>query len=407
MGFFDRGKNAAIEAKKNALLQEMAGQLAAVDKSRGSIEISLDGTILTANNNFLKLMGYSLDEIKGAHHSMFVDSGYRESTEYHSFLKKLGQAECYTALCKRISIVGKELWLQASYNPIMDANGKPYKVIKYVTDVTEQKKLAAHFESQSLAINNSLAVIEFSLDGIIITANDNFLNILGYSQDEIRGKHHRILVDPVSCESPEYRLFWEKLSRGEYAAGQYKRIGKDGKGLVLQASYNPVMDANGQPCKVVKFAQDISWQVAAAQTLKEAIAQAQLVLGAPRDDAPSHSMSTESTTSEFASLCSDINALVKNLALQASAAEVSNTGQHSSNAAKEIKTLITNSVANVESETAQITKLGLPMNTANNTDFSAPAKAAASASRVSPVKKPVRANGAFLKKIAIDEWEGF
>jgi PAS domain S-box-containing protein len=159
MGFFDSGKKAAAEAKKDALLQEMAGQLAAVDKSRGAIELSLDGTILTANNNFLKVMGYSLDEIKGKHHGMFVDPDYRESAEYRLFLEKLGRAECYTALLKRIGILGKEVWMQVSYNPIVDANGNPYKVIKYVTDVTEQQALTANFKSQSLAINKSLAII--------------------------------------------------------------------------------------------------------------------------------------------------------------------------------------------------------------------------------------------------------
>lgn len=409
MGFFDRGKKTAAEAKKDALLEEMAGQLAAVDKSRGAIEFTLDGTILTANNNFLKVMGYSLDEVKGKHHSMFVDPDYRESAEYRLFLEKLARAECYTALLKRTGILGKEVWMQVSYNPIMDANGNPYKVIKYVTDVTEQQTLAANFESQSLAINKSLAVIEFTLDGIIISANDNFLNILDYSLDEIRGKHHRIFVDPVACDSPEYHQLWERLARGEYEAGQYKRIGKGGKEVVLQGSYNPVMDASGKPCKVVTFAQDISWQVAAAQTLKEALAQAQFAVGAHRDGVPSQSVSTESTTSELAALCSDLNALVKELALKAAVAEVRNIGPRSSDTAQKIKSLIAGGVSKAGSETAQITK----PDAAANPEYSAPVKAAASVRRSSPVKKQVKEPSsrakprAFPKTVAVDEWEGF
>ncbi len=240
---------------------DFAGQMEAVSKAQAVIEFRLDGTIITANENFLKTMGYGLDELKGKHHSMFVDETFRQSSEYREFWTKLNRGEYQAAEYKRIAKGGKEVWLQASYNPIMDLNGKPFKVVKYATDVTQQKLSAADFSGQIAAVNKAQAVIEFHMDGTIITANDNFLKTLGYTLEEVKGKHHSMFVDETFRQSGEYREFWAKLNRGEYQAAEYKRIGKGGKEVWLQASYNPIMDLNGKPFKVVKYATNITEQV--------------------------------------------------------------------------------------------------------------------------------------------------
>ncbi|MGF1610570.1 MAG: PAS domain S-box protein [Kiloniellales bacterium] len=237
---------------------DTAALLAALDKSQATIEFKLDGTIITANENFLKAMGYSLDEVKGKHHSMFVEPAYKESAEYREFWAKLNRGEFQAAQYKRFGKGGKEIWIEASYNPLLDRRGQPYKVVKFATDITKQRTEYAELIGKIDAIGRSQAVIEFELDGTIITANENFLKTMGYKIEEIKGKHHSMFAEPGYKESAEYREFWEKLRRGEFQAAQYKRIGKGGKEIWIEASYNPILDANGRPWKVVKFATDLT-----------------------------------------------------------------------------------------------------------------------------------------------------
>ncbi len=240
--------------------EDWLGQLAAISKSQAVIEFQLDGTIVTANENFLRTMGYTLEEIKGHHHSMFADEGTRYSPEYKDFWAKLNRGEYQAGEYRRLAKGGKEVWIQASYNPILDAHGKPFKVVKYATDITGQKQANANYAGQLAAISKSQAVIEFQLDGTILTANENFLRVMGYSLDEVKGKHHSMFADEATRNSPEYREFWAKLNRGEYQAADYKRLGRGGKEVWIQASYNPILDANGKPFKVVKYATDITAQ---------------------------------------------------------------------------------------------------------------------------------------------------
>jgi len=242
-----------------------AGQVAAIGKSQAVIEFNMDGTIITANENFLGAMGYRLEEIQGKHHSMFVEGSYRESADYRAFWDRLNRGEYQSAEYKRVGKGGKEVWIQASYNPIMDSSGKPFKVVKFATDVTQTKLKAADFAGQIEAIGKSQAVIEFNLDGMIITANANFLGALGYRLDEITGKHHSMFVEAAERDSADYRSFWDRLSRGEFESGEYKRIAKGGREVWIQASYNPILDLNGKPFKVVKFASDVTKQVIARQ----------------------------------------------------------------------------------------------------------------------------------------------
>ncbi|GAB2196654.1 methyl-accepting chemotaxis protein [Sessilibacter sp. MAH4] len=241
-------------------LADLSGQLNAINRSLAVIEFDLDGNILTANPNFLTTMGYSLPEIQGKHHRLFVDKDYAISSEYNDFWKRLRSGEFFSTEFKRLKKSGEEVWIQASYNPILDLNGKPYKVVKYASDITQQKQKNADYGGQVEAIGKSYAVIEFELDGTIIRANENFLTTLGYRAEEIVGKHHRILVDPNYANSAEYTQFWDKLGRGKYDSGEYKRIGKNGKEVWIQASYNPILDSNGEPFKVVKYAADITEQ---------------------------------------------------------------------------------------------------------------------------------------------------
>ena len=256
-------------------LLDLRGQLKAINRVQAVIEFKLDGTILTAKENFLDTLGYTLEEIRGKHHSMFVEPSYRSSSEYLRFWEKLGRGEYDAGQYKRIGKGGKEIWIQSSYNPIMDTHDKPFKVVKYATDITAQKLQAADFEGQIAAINKAQAVIEFKLDGTVLGANDNFLKVLGYTLDEIRGKHHSMFVDPVDRDTVAYREFWQKLGRGEFDANRYKRIGKGGKQVWIQATYNPIKDADGRPYKVVKFALDVTQQVEQEQRLVSLVAEVQ------------------------------------------------------------------------------------------------------------------------------------
>jgi methyl-accepting chemotaxis protein len=234
------------------------GQIEAIAKSQAVIEFTTEGKILSANENFLKTVGYTLEEIQGRHHSMFVDPLHAQSPEYRALWEDLRAGKFKSGEFRRIAKGGRDIWIQATYNPIFDLSGRPFKVVKYASDVTEAKRRNADFVGQLNAINKSQATIEFDLNGNIVNANENFLATVGYSLDEIRGRHHSIFVDPQYAQSHEYRTFWEDLRAGRFQAGQYKRFGKGGKEVWIQASYNPIFDLNGNPYKVVKYASDIT-----------------------------------------------------------------------------------------------------------------------------------------------------
>jgi methyl-accepting chemotaxis protein len=237
---------------------DAAAKLAALNKSQATIEFEMDGTITSANANFLNAMGYSLEEIKGKHHSMFVEPEYRDSLEYREFWAALNRGEYQAGQFKRFGKGGKEVWIEASYNPLLDSKGRPFKVVKYATEISAQKAVYADLAGKVEALSRSHALIEFELDGTIITANDNFLSTMGYALEEIQGKHHGMFVEPAYRDSTEYCEFWAALNRGEYQTGQFKRLGKGGKEIWIEASYNPVLDLNGRLWKVVKFATDLT-----------------------------------------------------------------------------------------------------------------------------------------------------
>jgi methyl-accepting chemotaxis protein len=258
-----------ITAQKNRNIED-AGKIAAIGRAQAVIEFEMDGTIITANQNFLDALGYSLAEIRGKHHSMFVEPGTRDSAEYRNFWQSLNRGEFQAAEYKRIGKAGKEVWILATYNPILNDGGKPCKIVKFATDVTKQKLVAADSSGQVSAIRKSQAVIEFGMDGKVIYANQIFLDALGYTLAEVQGKHHRMFVDPAEQAGPEYAAFWDKLNRGEYQVAEYRRVGKGGTAVWIQASYNPILDLNGKPFKVVKYATDVTAQALSRQKAERA-----------------------------------------------------------------------------------------------------------------------------------------
>jgi methyl-accepting chemotaxis protein len=241
----------------------------ALNRVQAVIEFQLDGTILHANENFLKALGYTLDEVQGRHHSMFCDSAFAGSEAYTQFWERLRAGHYQHGEYKRVGKGGREIWINASYNPVFDADGKPYKVIKFATDVTASKMRNAEYEGKVSAIDKAQAVIEFDMSGHVLTANSNFLDAMGYTLEDIKGEHHRMFCESEYAASVEYKRFWQKLNRGEYDSGRYKRVGNGGKTIWIQATYNPILDMNGTPFKIVKFASDITEQVLMEQGIKD------------------------------------------------------------------------------------------------------------------------------------------
>jgi len=247
--------------KKNVSSGDLEAVYQALDRVQSIIEFDLDGKVISANDNFLRTFGYEADEIIGQHHRMFCVPSYAASPEYTEFWKKLSRGEFHADEFKRLGKGGRGIWLRASYNPVLDDDGNAVRVIKFATDVTAEKLQTAEYQGKIKAIDRVQAVIEFELDGTVITANENFLRIFGYRLDEVVGQHHRIFCEPGYAESPDYVRFWQKLSSGQFEAGEFKRISKEGSEVWLQASYNPILDIEGRPLKIVKFASDITLEI--------------------------------------------------------------------------------------------------------------------------------------------------
>jgi len=243
---------------QSASTRNLEAQCAAISRSQAVIEFNLDGTIVSANENFLGAMGYTLEEIAGKHHAMFCDGAYAASEEYKAFWASLRSGAFQSGAFKRFAKGGREVWIQASYNPVLDKRGNPVRVIKFATDITQQTMLAADHAAQITAISRVQAVIAFNLDGTVIEANENFLATVGYRLEEIVGRHHSMFCDPHHAASADYKNFWARLRAGEYVSAEFQRFGKGGKEIWIQASYNPIFDASGKVVKVIKFATDIS-----------------------------------------------------------------------------------------------------------------------------------------------------
>lgn len=245
--------------------------LAAISRSHAMIEFTPEGVILCANDNFLAVMGYSAPEIIGQHHRIFVEPASVASPDYAEFWRQLRTGEPQSAEFHRIAKGGREVWIEASYSPVLGADGKVARIVKVATDITAKKLVASDWQGQLAAIGRSQAVIEFTPEGTILKANDNFCNALGYRLDEIVGRHHRMFVSAEAAASPEYREFWARLGRGEFQAGEYCRVGKSGRQVWIQATYNPIFDPAGRLVKVVKYASDVTARKQAVNLLGDSL----------------------------------------------------------------------------------------------------------------------------------------
>lgn len=378
---------------------EADGKLGAIDRAQAVIEFDLTGRVLAANSNFLALMDYQLDEIAGRHHRIFVAPEYASSSQYAAFWEALSRGEFYSGEYKRIGKNGREVWIRATYNPIFDRYGNPVKVVKFANDVTASKLLNAEFEAKVAAIDLGQAVAEFDLDGNVLTANRNFLAAMGYTAREIVGHHHSLFCSKEYSQGMEYRDFWLKLGEGNLISGRFARIGKYDREVWLQATYNPIRDLNGNVIKVVKFAFDVTSEVllekriaaksremanslktllasiadiagnasSANAMAKDAVAVAQTGFGAIQKSIASIAAIQTSTTrvAEIVRIIGE-NANQSNLLAFNAAIEAARAGQHgvgfsvvagevrklaerSSQAAREIATLIEESTSQVSS----------------------------------------------------------
>ncbi|NMZ42912.1 methyl-accepting chemotaxis protein [Pseudomonas proteolytica] len=242
-------------------ISQQAGLLDALERSMAVIEFDLQGSVLRANDNFLKTMGYRADQVVGQPHRLFCTQAFARSADYGQLWTQLRNGQFQSGTFERVAADGHSVWLEASYNPVRDQAGRVVKIIKYALDVSARMQAESEANAKLEAIDRAMAVIEFNLDGTIITANQNFLQRLGYSLSQIQGKHHRLFCKPELANSQEYSDFWRRLNQGELFSGQFERITHTGQTLWLEANYNPVYDASGRLCKIVKFASDVTAMV--------------------------------------------------------------------------------------------------------------------------------------------------
>jgi methyl-accepting chemotaxis protein len=424
-----------VTADRNRQIEDLdnAGKISAIDKVMGVIEFDMTGKVIKVNDNFAHVIHYKIDEVIGLHHSSFVNKEYKNSDEYKQFWAKLNRGEFDSGVYKRITKDGEEIWIQASYNPIIGKDGKPFKVVKYATDITKQVELETQSKTLSLvanetsnsviitdanglieytnngftrltgytfqeakgkkpgsllqgkftdpetikriranlatkksfydeiinytrdgqpywisltvdpvldangnvekyisiqtninerklkqidfdtrleAISRSSGIIEFTPTGEVTFANENFCNIVGFSLSELQGKHHGTLVDSTYRVSAEYKQFWTDLGNGKYESGQYRRVGKNGRDVWLQASYNPILNEQNKVIKVVKFATDITEQKNIASALASAVEETQGIIESAKSGDLSNRVPLEGKTGAIASLCDGVNALI-------------------------------------------------------------------------------------------------
>jgi methyl-accepting chemotaxis protein len=344
---------------RQLLEADYAGQVAAIGRSQAVIEFNLDGTIITANENFLRVMGYSLDEVKGRHHGMFIDEATRQGHEYREFWARLNRGELQQGEYKRLGKGGREVWIQASYNPILDRAGKPFKVVKYATDVTVAKLRNADYASQVAAIGKVQAVIEFQLDGTVVTANDKFLELMGYRLDEVAGRHHSLFVDPATAAGADYRKFWTELAAGRPQTGRFRRFAKGGREVWIQGSYFPILDLNGRPAKVVKYASDVT-QVRQVESSLEQTSQA--LAGAAHElTSVSEQMAanSEETAAQANAVSAAAEQVSRNVATVATGAEEMGASiKEIAKSANEAARVATSAVKVAEKTNATVAKLG-------------------------------------------------
>ncbi|WP_193147738.1 PAS domain-containing protein, partial [Serratia marcescens] len=246
----------------------------AICQNKPVIEFSPEGVIHKASPLFLSTMGYRADEIIGHHHRIFCPPSLVSSPEYSHFWQRLARGESFSGKFLRLAKGNRSVWLEASYIPVTDWRGRVTRVIKIAADISERVHSALEQEAVVNAINRSMAIITFNPEGIVLDANENFVNATGYKRDEVIGKHHRLFCAETLYKSDEYRQFWERLNQGEFFSGQFPRINRQGDPLWFRATYNPVFNSDGQLYKIVKFATDVTADVLRNQREQEAAVHA-------------------------------------------------------------------------------------------------------------------------------------
>lgn len=307
-----RDKSQEKSTEEESQLDEAIQLMQTLQNVQAFIEFDVDGNILHANDVFLKTMRYELHEIVGKHHKIFMSPEDVNTSDYKNLWSRLRKGEYVYDRCSRVNSKSRGVWLSAHYVPITDEQGKVYKISKFATDVTESYLDAAELKQQVSAIRKSIAVIEFELNGHVITANDNFLAASGYALGEIQGRHHRQFVDPAEHKTKEYLRLWEQLNQGVAISDQFRRIKKSGNTLWLQASYIPVFDSSGKPSKVIKYASDITEQKSLSVSLDQLVKEASGVMCAMAAGDLTKTMKTQHT-GEFAVLAHAINGTVEKL----------------------------------------------------------------------------------------------
>ncbi len=377
-------------------------QMQALYRNQAVIEFDAQGRVLDANPQFLALMGYRIEDLQGQHHRIFVDPADHDELAYGRFWARLNAGEAFLGRCKRMGRDGREVWLQANYCPVLDRKGRVLRVVKYAMDISAEVRRDAEASSQLAAVGRAQAVIEFTLDGHILRCNRNFLEAMGYAcEAELVGQHHRMFVDPRERHTAEYAAFWPQLARGQHYRGQFRRIGRDGNDVWIEANYSPVLDQAGQPFKIVKYATDITARFEATQLVQDAFEQLQQLVrdsaGQARDahaqtkevasiaqrgdaaldnavDAMSRIMADSRRIGEMVGLIDGIafqtNLLALNAAVEAAragehgrgfavvASEVRSLAQRSAVAAKEVKAVIGSSTQSVQQGVARVNESG-------------------------------------------------
>jgi methyl-accepting chemotaxis protein len=325
----------------------------ALSRSQAVIQFDLAGNVLTANENFCTALGYDLAEIVGQHHRMFCDAAHTASDDYRQFWMRLGRGEYDSGSYKRLRKDGSEIWIQASYNPVF-RGGKPYKVVKFATDITLAKIRAAEDASKLDAISRSQAVIEFTPTGEILHANENFCAGLGYDLAEIVGKHHRMFCDPAYAQTPAYADFWKSLAAGNFISSEFVRYGKGGKEIWIQAAYNPIRDLSGRVYKVVKFATDVTERMSAINALGgalKALAEGDLTQHLAMPFVPS----MEKVRSDFNSAVAGLHAAMRTVETNANA--IASGAQQIRSAADDLARRTERQAASVEETAAALDQI--------------------------------------------------
>ena len=346
--------------------QNSRGVLAAIDSSYAYIEFDTKGHVLTANKNFLATLGYALDEIQGKHHRLFVEPSYGRSAEYTQFWADLNAGQAKSDQFKRFSKDGREIWIQAVYAPVKDEMGRVTKVVKIATDVTAQRVAGDNNVRQVAERNRTQAVIEFTAEGIVVNANQNFLNALGYTLEEIKGRHHRQFVEPAARETEAYQQFWRDLNAGKFQTGEFKRVAKGGGEVWIQATYNPMFDVNGRVDRVVKYAQDITARKVAEANLQRTLDQVSRnsqTLSASAEElsatAQQLSSNSEETTTQANVAAAAAEQVSKNVATVAtSAEEMSASVREIAKSAADAARVATQAVKVAEDTSRTVNKLG-------------------------------------------------